>query len=524
MTTSGSSTPNRDPFADTELARLRLVADLPGRLRKQLIVPAHQVALVGGAGRQLRLLKPGAHTVAGPWSLLNGQALAATYVLLPATPLSLRVTVTRLAGDGEPANVRFLVEARIARPVPFYAAFLERTGRVSTLDLQAALAGRAEDILAPLMRDYAAEDLSVKRDGLLKALRERLPAAGSSLGLDLSRIDNLAAIPALDLVEEARRIAEVENELRRVAQDRAMDSLAGAAQMQEFVRQIEAEFGLPGLAEAVSQAGEDPGEVSRALREAAESRVATAAARQAELLSAEAAAPTIVESEPGWLRWIGPVRIVLGLLSLALIVYSVLQLPPDDPEREFAQLSALISGVSLLLLVVSTAWYEVRTRRRLLNQRVMGALDMLSQGSREQADELLRRQVVSGLQAVKKKLSDARLRIHKHGYEDEAIALREVENRVERMISRLGQAQTARPPYLTKAHVSAAELAAMLSYDEELMLQMNRIDDTAQKLLAQAIRDEHAPDDLVALEVALTELEHAFDARARFLRTPVGNG
>ncbi len=520
--TGSQDTNPLDPQA--ALARLRLVADLPGWASKRLTVGPHQVALVSGPGRETRLYKPGVHTVAGPWSLLNGQALRWTYVLLPATPLSLLVTVRRLAGDRELVEVRFQAQARIATPVPFYAAFLERAGQVSTFDLQTALAQAAGEILAPIVSDYAAADLDSRRGQMLTALRDKLPKAVAALGLDVSAIDNLSVRPAPALVEEAQQMAALENELRRIAQDRQMDKLAGAAQMQEFVSQLEAEFGLPGLAEAVAQAGEEPAQVGRVLRELEQSRLAAELARRSERLGASAPAPPLAESEPGWLHWIGPLRIVLGIISLGLIIYSLSLLPPDDPERDYTVFSALISGVSLMLLIISTAWYELRTRRRLLNQRVMGALDLLSQGDRQRADALVREQLKSGLQAVQKKLRDARLTIADHKHDDEASAVGKVEKRVERMKGPMGQAQTARPPYLTKAHVSAAELVAMLSYDEALMLHMNRIDDAAQKLLVQAIKDEYAPADLTALEVELTELEHAFNARARFLRTPVNNG
>ena len=524
--------------AESPLARVYPASELPGLLWKRLVVPEGQVAVVARPGAPPISLRAGRRTVGTPASRFAGRLGRTVYALLPAEPFALLVTAPRLESDGrfvltgddQLIDVMAQTTLRVSRPARFFSRLVQPQGRVSGLSLGAVLAGMAAPHLGAAVAQYAAGDLNhpTVSSALAEVFSRKMAAPLADLGLELVDAPSVVARPAEETVVIAERAEALQARLREIAQSAEMDKLTRKAELLEYARQQEADFGVTGLsqaAEAEAPAEAPAGWLGGLTRRLVESRVAGELARAwqaAGKSAAESAGPaTVIKSEPLWLRWLTPLRYLFSLSVILIFFDSMKDMAPDHPDYRIAVVRLLLYAGALLAGVVSSIWAEERVRRHALNRQVMGSLGLLSQGDRLRADKLLRRQVTTELDGLRAKLKDARFRVYREGDKPAAGRIKEMERGAERLGEELGQVDVGRAAYLTPAHVTPRELAAMLNYDESLMLQMNRIGDQTQALLAEAIAGDPVTETVKQLEGEMSDFAHRFNARSRFMRTPL---
>lgn len=527
------------------LAQVRPASELAGVLRKRLAAPPDRAAVVAPPGGPPRVLPPGqTQTVGTLWDRFTGRLGRTVYALLPAGTLHTLLTARRLgdpeaanrfylSGDGQLLDLTVHAPLRISQPALFFEQLLRPRGRLDQLSFEAALAQQVAPALgaalASELESRAAGDLAhpAVRAVLAQVASRALAAPLAGWGLELAGAGSVVARPAEATVAVAERVEALQAQLREVAQAAEMDKLTRAAELHEYAQQLEADFGVTGLAQAAEaetpdRAPDDHSGLLAWLQRVTErlvaSRVAGDLARRAPQLPKPA---TVVEVEPVWLRWMTPLRYIFSLAMIVLILLSFWRMSPDHPDYGGTLLRLLLYSGVLVLGLISSIWAEERTRRRLLSHQVMGSLALLSAGDRIQADRILRRQVTTELDAIQDKLKEARFKWFRAGDKEAAADLKEIERRVERQARELGIVDVGLVPYMTRAYITPRQLDAMLNYDDDLLLQSNALGDRGQAILSAAIRQEPAGEVLPDLEAALAEFEHHFKARARYLRTPL---
>lgn len=525
------------------LARVVKATALPGVVRKQLIVPAEQMGLVIAPDGTAQVVASGMQSFGSVEGWFSGRFPQTNVVLLPAQPITLVFTSAQLAGDGALVDVTGEVVAQI-NPQPFYAHFLAHSGQVTWLEVEAWLSQAVNRPLATAVADYAAADLAapVVRQAIAGQLKQGLQTVAPAVGLSVQAVRGLSINPAANALARAQQHEALQAELRRLEQDAAMDRLTQAAELRAFAQQLEADFGVTGLtelviAEAESHAVAD-GEggdgdtavtplnhISQLSRRLAESRLAAELGQRWQRLQGSDPDRNIrpEPTEPAWLRWLTPIRYIFSVIALGLVMFSFWSLDANSPIYQAKQIEILFSAAGLIIGILSTLWAEARARQRLLKQQISGSLARLSSYDQAQADRFMRVQVVGELAALKGKLKDTRFKLHRAGDKTAVLQLKEMEQHVERLEQELGRTNIAPAAYASGGHLTAAEVGAMLHYDESLLLQLNHIGDSAQTLLAGTMMNGGVAAAIPSLAAELTEFEHRFRARSRFIRTPLAN-
>lgn len=310
---------------------------LPGRLRKQLHVPDHHVAIVQAEAGPY-LLEAGDH------SLANWPAPAAGVLLVAAGVLPLDLQWDALpAGDGEPVTLILGAEVVTAEPLRLYEAWL-RTGPGPEWPLPAdAIAGRLHAVVCEWAAGYAAADLGRPpvQEALVRSTREPLVRELARCGLAL-------AGPALTVRVRSRSSQEAAAEAARSARD-----LAQNAAMAEALARLETrDMFLDRIATWEAQSGEKLGATTMealwrqvapdGLPLAEPVQVAAALADTAEALEAQAADQAAVPLPAG--RRFAQMQARLDTPSVAL---------PDTPSHRLDQ---LYRALRLGAATVGCAW------------------------------------------------------------------------------------------------------------------------------------------------------------------------
>lgn len=524
----------------TVLAQMATVSQLPGFVRKRLHVPPTlQAVVVNIDGNAVTRLLPGGHTLGGMWQWYTGATSKMAYTLLPNEPFPLLAAAQLLTGDDQLVELQCAFSLQIGQADRFYARFLAGKGQVTMLDLQTAVSGWLQDILKLTLSDYAAADLNISPvpDSLAHVIRQQASSL-AAWGLILHTISKPTAMSVEALTTLAEKQVALAARLRQLEQESQLSRLSEEAELRAYIRQLEADYDLPGLADLLIETATTPDngtesyiptlapqqQLQQLANQLAPSRLAgqLARLRQRQPDNETTTRTTMVPTEPAWLRLMMPVRHLFSLVTLFLLFYSFTAVDRQSPGYQREQLELLLSAGMLLLGIAYSLWQETRTRSQLLNQQVMGSLSLLSQHDRQVADRLLRQQVQQELSGLQNKLHEARLVLYKTGHKRSIASMGDLENLAARLLRELPQADVARAPYLTNTAVSPSEVAAMLNYDENLLRHLNQVHDETQALISVLYQDEKVlpGEKIAALAAALSEFEHRFQARTRFIRMP----
>ena len=559
------------PQAETMIVRRLALGDLSGVIGKRLHVPPGRTALVtDGAGRTRRLA-PGRHRVIGFWRGLFGRTSDYSFVLVPDGPFPLRVPVPRLrAGDGEWIDLDLLVRLRVADA---QCAADQVRGEVElAADLSSVLAQPAgETVTGWASGDLAKPEVSPH---LAAALRPALVDKLASMGLALERIVSVEAISSEQAPARAQRLAAVEAALSSSEMERRMSDLTDEAEWLDFVCQVEADYELePGTlqrtmgadviaeAEAAAAVGAAPvaavaepepeaapGVVARAAAEAAAPEEAAAlpaepqvppaerlreavsgheTAQQAGLIARvlrlggrkpRPQAPIVVwwERAAPWLRVIGAV-----ILIASMVVFAVLP-RTTTPDRVAAaiQLACAIPGA--IVLFIGALWAERSAARKRAVREAEAQrgqrLWELGRGERERMDGLVRTQLATELKDAIPTLRDARDHAFREGRRTDALAIKGVEERADRLRLTVAGQVAGQAAYLTEAKVSREQLETMVEYDERLLAAAADMGDLVEAVRQKALADDPAHEVLARVQAGLSALDHKFRARTRFIQ------
>jgi hypothetical protein len=323
-------------------------------------------------------------------------------------------------------------------------------------------------------------------------------------------------------------MAELDARLAEVEMERRMSELETEAEWRDFVRQLEADFGLPEATvqhsvAASSTEGEPPPSQAAQLRQTVRSyvdgRTAALAARAERLLGRrKPRQPKIVYWWERIVPWLKVISTLILVGSLSVYVFSS---KGDLGGRLGAIFELACAMPTAFILFISALWMERRAAQEREEARGGGRLLSLARGDREQIDRLVRRQLAEELAAVKRTLQDTRDQVYREGDRDGAVRIKQVEERADRLRRAVEAKIRGQAVYLTEARVSHDALERMLDYDEQLLAMAADLGDRVAELREAVLADESMGDEVRGLDSDLSTLDHQFQARARFIQTPV---
>jgi hypothetical protein len=513
----------------TTIGRPFASADLPGFVTKQLDVPPDHTGLIVDGDGRTRTLPPGQHRVVGLWRRLFGRVSDWRFAIIPTSPQALIVSVQHLrTGDGEWVDVTCGVSVRVADPHRFYAQFMRGSGG-STAELTKRLSAGIDAAVRQAVAGWAADDLirGTVSDRLAAEVRRALPPVADTLGLEIEGVRYVAVRPVDEAVDVARKQAELEAALDEVAMERQMSELATEAEWREFVQNLEADYDMPGLVQEVDTSSDDGEgasesrveELRNAAQRYADARIAGLSARANRLLGREEPE----RPEPPGVRWWE--RIVpwlkFGSIALFIAALALYFFPRANTGREkIAILLELACAVpSAVMIFISALWLERKAARDRTISREGGELLWLGQGDREKIDRLVRDQLTNELRTIARTLRETRDRIYREGHRDQALAVKETEKQSDQLRQAVSAGVRGAAPYLSEAHVTQTDLETMLNYDEGLLAQVNDLSDKTEALRQTVLTGEVVGDQLETIKTGLSELDHRFQARARFIKS-----
>lgn len=523
------------------------VTGLPGWPRRALSVAPGQVAVVDAPNAPLQVLPVGKHQLGGWAAWYSGRQSRTVYALFPEQ-VTLWVTLPRLeagrqfllAGDDALVDASMAVVLQLLDPTACYAHLVRGHGRLTQLALESAVAQIAIPSLATIIRSYAAEDLQTAavQETVRQELARILGAGLGAWGLGQPAISALQFRPALDLVTAAERSAELEKRLRELGGSQEMDRMVNSAEIQSFARQLEADYELPGFAALVqaetplatppagAPAGAPPGQPAPThnqwwaglLDRFRRSQVAGELARGRAVASLPPLQPPAEDTaEPISLHLMTWLRYALTIILLGLVALDVLTMNPKDPEFGRTLLELMLKAGLLVLGILATLVGEEHHRRHIARMRQRTSLQLLVRSDLRRADELVRHQVSAELDRARAVLKEIRFKALRADAGSEAAGLKRLEEKLRRLGRITTQPEGAPPPYLAAEHLSPRLLTQMLSDDETLMRQAQRLSDAANGLLTDTIGGATIEPILPPFEIAIAQLEHQFYARQRIM-------
>jgi len=488
------------------LIRNLTLADLQGSLTKTLVVPTgYQGVALGGEGD---VYSAGTHKVITLRQRLFGKASDWRFALLPATPFVLRVPIPRLqAGDGTWVDVNALLLLHVEDALRAATAC-----PAVVTELAAGLSAALEAPVRQAVTGWAAGDLDRPEVNarLAAVVRPILEAQAQTWGLAVERLLAVTARPSAETVEEARKLAEIEAALAQVEMGKRMDALTSQAEWLDFVRNLEANYGLP--AGALGEGVTGVPELKETVATYAEGAEVALEVRARRRLGApqrpEPLPPVWWEQALPWLKLAGALALFAGLVLYALSPLLALNR---------AEVFLLVAVVVALYGIAFWAEQQAAIRRRMVVAPQL-LLERLGKGDRQRMDRLVREQLARELAAIRTKINDARTHAYREGRREEALRLKPVEERAD-TLRQVAEAQGHGPAaYLTEAHITHRQLATMLDYDEELLARSAAVGDLAEAMRQTVLAAGDVAEATAQLETALSALDHQFQARARFIQ------
>lgn len=516
------------------LARRILRDDLPGWWAKTMLVPPGHVGLDVVAGVPGPSLPPGKHRVRGD------------AVLVRAGPLACHPFVGDvLTGDDQLAEADFLLSLEVAEPALLLSALLGGRWRLTLADLEERVAAQAVSPLQDAARQYALDDLcgdEPVRDQIAGQVRSYLTTALQPWGLRVTGVRHLAFRRQADAVVRAQKARELEEALRDEANLRKMGELEDQAQLQDFVRNLAADFNAPDLL--------DDGDVAQALEVIQAQPPAEAPGRGQALAAAlgrqlrriesrlnarftqfmrslgESEVEEIVplEETKRYRRWYWLVTFLRFFSAfLSLVVATIIFFMPryfEDPR--VPQFLVTILGFLVAALALASSFW-INRRVRVWRMRDIALADArlatVSPQRRREADRLVREQLGRELAKVFDNLHDLRQRVYRAGQSDLALALRDVEQETEKVQKEVAHAEHYDSAYFRREQPSDQNLQDMLNFDLALLREGEQLAARSRDLSRTDGSDEAGIRSLAeALRHDLRDLRHRFTDRAQYLQ------
>jgi hypothetical protein len=522
------------------LGRRLSLRDLPGFGRKWLSVPEGQEGIVVGGDRQREVLPPGRHLVVVWRDRLFGNvaglqlgllATRAFTVVLDAGPL--------LNGDGELVDLRCILTLRVLDPVPFFIHEVAGTRQVTLAGVGAWLSElvREKDLAASWVAPYAGSALQSgeMRHTIGATIQRQLDALLGFSGLAVQAVEDVIVRPTEDRLLRREKLAAFEQRVQAQAVQSQIAKLHSAGEWQAWLKTALTEAGVGGdvdlalLAQRLTSGEQKQTpwpELIQQCTRAPEPKGTLLARLRRRLNSAPTDLDGTRPTTAWW--WLPPVlKFVIVLLFGAAIVALAVRL--SEGATPFDKLIGMLDVLAFAVpLIWGAFWGLIQAQNRISEeawaQHGQTHLDVLSQGNRALADRLVREQIGGDLAYLAQTLRDARRQVYARGDPDEALALKAVEQRLERLLAETRGGAGGQAPYLSAARVSEHEFRRMLDLDEDLLVQSAVISQDGKRLLKVSLEGNATSGARQAIEARLVDFGKQWAERARFLQTPAAVG
>jgi hypothetical protein len=527
--------------------------DLPGGLRKKLVVPEERLGLLVDGGEVVGQRGPGEH------HLWNWPKPAPDVLLVPQVPFDLRPRLQHLrSGDRQHFDLVWPLTVQLEHPSHFCEIWLIPAPDPATalVDLEDYLAGWLWEAAQEGILPFALADLDgdePTQSSLGRTMKPRLTSLLHNLGLRLVGSQR----PRPVTLDEEREALEQVNQAARAARDARFEALFERLEDKEMLAHRLAEWSAeqgqepldPALVDRLWQVV-DQGPEATAVRaqqaaEALERQVAslrlTLQSERTEnerrfrqlmtRLEKEEAAEEELEA-----REVDPARMLKRVLyalrifgtGLALLAALVALLAPQFTEQylrlRIAGLSVTFGAGLLTLLTDLFIRRKVRQVRKQHTERKR-AESRASLNRRREADRLVRARVEAGLKQVADNLEEAWRKGYSAGDEarELAVDLREVARKVTRFGEQdVRAANYYAGRYLAQDRAPDDQLAAVLDLDEDLLARSQSLSEKAEALFEQVNAGQvgEARTALRELENGTNAMRNRFTERGAYLMDP----
>jgi len=526
------------------LAKAYRAKDLPGYWVRTLEVPAGRKGIVLQTSGQHRMLPPGRHVVLVILTRLlgSGSGLSAGYI--PEQPFAAFIKATNLlSGDDELVDASMLCLVTVADPVVFFRSQVLPLKEISAEGLKLSPHLIAENLI-PLVRRYAASDLSagLPTDYLLDQVSELVEHQLSEQGLKLNAIKMLSFIRADDRLEIASKLQKLEEKLAGIQMDAQLASLENQAQLDDFIRQMHSDIGIPAGLRPIYEASNGNMNKSSIPQKIKEKLIGTLntwlqqhpleqstdqAWRILGMLKKEnpqQKEKNAAASQRALSAWLRKRALLVSGMILGGCVLSVLIFALTVKATDGVRWGLLFILWGPILAVIAQNIVKVFRKQTELQDTYWDTagivkIDDLARGKKDRVDQLVREQIDQELSHISEMMIACRSKAYRSGDEPLAIRFMELTRRLESHRAQIQNPEFGAAPYLKDFKINPEALGQMLDYDEGLLVQIANHAEYAHILQQKVISGGMVDADLTTLESRLETFEHAFARRARAMQS-----
>ena len=517
----------------TPFGKVFRLKELPGRLRKRLIVPQDRLGIVLDGEDQVHYYEPGQHTILFFFQRLlgKGAGVRAGYITRDSINLRLK-TANLLSGDENLVDASLLCCVSIEDPLRFFTEFVIPNREVSeeVLDLDENLVRSA---LQSVIRDYSAEDLARQSisERISVEFTFQLKPVLKAQGLILNELYLLTFWPAEDRVIIAEKMLDLEEKLSDVALQEQMAKIENRLQLDEFLQnvspQLAQEMGLNLLQAQENQKSE----TRKFLRTwvTAETENKGAGLNRKVKTFFERFGKKKEETQPEkrrkprrwWLKrsiWIGFILFISLLITFIARKFSSGVGIFDSAEFYFGLWGFAILGVLESIKVLYERWEEINEANWALEG--VTYLDDLTGKDRQRVDALVREQCGQELGHIFSTLEELRHKVYNPKTPELALQLKSLGEKLASIRDDVQNPEFGKPPYLKDLKISRNAWEALLDNDEQVIIQATALGEDAQVLMQTETQGKFDSQKLRAFEAKLEAFRHIFASRGRSLHAP----
>ena len=500
----GGSREGEDGLLIAESTR---VPDLPGLIRKKVVLGVDEMGFVTSGGNVISQLSNGPNKVG--WSFLGWGSGRKEVVRLHNRPFRLRLNFSNLLSKGyETLDAIIHVTTSVLTPSLFHTTVLRGRDRLYSSQLGSIIAAGVDDLVQVKVTETDGQALRHDQDTqkrLMDELQPHLAGALAERGLQLESVDLVAfqnpgeSDELLDELEEADRLIAANTKPGREDMQRLLNRLrtAGLA-TPEMAERANLLFD-GGTNEAFFGVLRD---ISRASKRRLEAQVADRSDRLSQKVNPQDE-PSTKKSPLGLeiiLKVIGPVCAIAGL-AVKLVLSST--------EGWYALIGGLIAGA------VFIAGYLLVRAKRLLGFRnrdeIVIRLDRWAKRDSMETDDLIRRQMGREFTNSLADVKDAKLAAYNQDKKSVADSLNNLENRMDLLRTEVVSAPAA-SSIVSAKNFPTRRISRMVSFEEELLRQVRNL-----SIRAQTAKASLEGEDVEALSAGLDSFQRTFSKRLGLL-------
>jgi len=509
--------------------------ELPGWWARRVEVGEGQRAVLVQEGGELKVLPPGRHLVGGLLASLRGQGRVRDVAIIGRMEFPLHLSVGGLlTGDGELVEADFLLRLRIADPAAFYHAFAKDREALTTADLAALIAEKAESPLKGAVRHYIARDLRYTDQVACRIAADLsgfLASCMEPAGLKLEGLGFLAFFTAEEAVKRAQALRSLRHALRSEEMKERIQAARSEKELQDILKQLEHEYRLRDLfrreelesirEEILAQGVGDVEAFDRVLQKRLGELQESLLVRFDKLLRRLG----FEEKKPDRLkklgRWVNILK-AMGYIIISVTTLLTVFMPEFFEDPRLPRIITATVGLFLAIIaILSSFWMERRVKRgREEALRAQVGMRRANPPRKRALERLVRARVEGELEKASLSLKEAWTKAYRGALRPLSTPLRTFERELADFREEVRAAHYEVSKYLDGPGVLPDQFLAVLELDEGILELSRRLAERGEALYRGVMegREDAVREGLQEMEVDLQMLRNRFKERGAILK------